>query len=210
MAIAPASEAVAVAVFAKAPVAGYAKTRLVPCLGAEGAAALQERLVAHALATAVAAGIGPVTLWCAPDAGRPFFQDIARRTGVALAAQPEGDLGARMLAAFEAAGRPLVLIGTDCPVLTAADLRAAAAALGGRADVAMAPAEDGGYGLIAARRPFPFLFADMPWSTDQVAALTDARARNAGLKLTLLQTIWDVDTPADLERLTSSGLMSRF
>ena len=93
----------AVAVLAKAPIPGYAKTRLIPLLGPEGAARLQGRLIERALATAVAAGIGPVTLWCAPDAEHPFFQRAPGARGVALAAQPDGDLGARMLAAFEAA-----------------------------------------------------------------------------------------------------------
>ena len=86
-----------------------------------------------------------------------------------------------MLAAFQAVGRPLVLIGTDCPVLTPADLRNAAAALQNGADVAMAPAEDGGYGLIVGCRAFPHLFVNMPWSTDGVAALTADRAHEFGL-----------------------------
>ena len=202
-------DATAIAVLAKAPVAGYAKTRLIPHLGAEGAAALQERLIARAVDTALAAGIGPVTLWCAPDADHPCFQEAARRESIALAIQPEGDLGARMLAAFQAVGRPLVLIGTDCPVLTPADLRNAAAALQNEADVAMAPAEDGGYGLIAACRAFPHLFVDMPWSRDGVAALTADRAHESDLHLTMLRKVWDVDTPADLERLFQSGLLLR-
>src|SRR3954447_20903776 len=114
-----------------------------------------------------------------------------------------------MLAAFQAVGRPLVLIGTDCPGLTPADLRNAAAALQNGADVAMAPAEDGGYGLIAGCRAFPHLFVNMPWSTDGVAALTADRAHESGLHLTMLRKVWDVDTPADLERLSQSGLLLR-
>src|SRR4051794_1920417 len=149
---------VSVAVLAKAPVAGYAKTRLIPHLGAEGAASLQEALTARALATALASGIGPVTLWGAPDGEHPCFQAAARRSPIRVADQPEGDLGARMLAAFQASAGPLVLIGTDCPVLTATDLREAANALRHGADVALAPAEDGGYGLIGACRAFPGLF----------------------------------------------------
>ena len=206
MAIVLISDAVPVAVFAKAPLPGYAKTRLIPHLGAEGAAALQERLIARAVATALSAEIGPVTLWCAPDVEHPCFREAARCSPIALAAQPDGDLGARMLAAFQAATGPLVLIGTDCPVLSQADLREAAAALRNGSDVVMAPAEDGGYGLIAACRPFPCLFEDMPWSTERVAALTSERARRAGLRLTLLRDVWDVDTPLDLDRLFQSGL----
>lgn len=197
----------AVAVLAKAPVAGFAKTRLIPLLGARGAAKLQERLIDRALATALAAGIGPVTLWCTPDIDERFFQEVAGRPGIRLAAQPDGDLGERMLAAFrEAPAAGLVLIGTDCPVLNPADLREAAALLSD-ADVVVAPAEDGGYGLIAARRPILELFDGMPWGTERVATLTRERARARGLVLAELRTIWDVDTAADFQRLRAAGLV---
>ncbi len=93
------NEPVAVAVLAKAPLPGFAKTRLIPALGAERAALLQARLIEHAVATACAARIGPITLWAAPDESHPLFHAIAARLGVALARQGGGDLGARMLAA---------------------------------------------------------------------------------------------------------------
>jgi rSAM/selenodomain-associated transferase 1 len=196
------------AVFAKAPIPGYAKTRLVPIVGAEGAARLQEKLVDRALTTAVAAAIGPVTLWCAPDDENAFLCEAARRHGVGLTAQPSGDLGERMLAAFRAAPaeQGLVLIGTDCPILGPSDLRDAAALLS-HADVVMAPAEDGGYGLVAARRAIPALFEGMPWGTAQVAALTRDRAQAGRLRLAELRTIWDVDTSADLRRLRETDLI---
>ena len=198
-----------VAVFAKAPVPGFTKTRLIPVLRPEGAAAFQRKLMEQAVRTALEAGIGPATLWCAPDPSHQAFADLAARFAVGLAPQVSGDLGARMLAAFDAAApRPLVLIGTDCPSLGAQDLRDAADALRGGADVAIAPAEDGGYGLIAARCPMPILFRDMPWSTAKVMSLTRERARAAGLTLVERQTIWDVDTPADYERLVASGLLT--
>src|SRR6516162_10003713 len=89
------NEPVAVAVLAKAPLAGFAKTRLIPALGAGGAALLQARLVERAVATACAAVIGPVTLWATPDEGHPLFQAIGAHLGVALARQGDGDLGTR-------------------------------------------------------------------------------------------------------------------
>ena len=200
--------AVEVAVLAKAPVPGFAKTRLIPALGPEGAAHLQRRLTERAVRIAVEAGIGPVTLWCAPDASHESFAALAARFGLALAPQAPGDLGGRMLACFEAAApKGLVLIGTDCPSLTPQDLRDAARALAGGADAALAPAEDGGYGLIAARRTLPVLFRDMPWSTPWVASLTRERAAAAGLKLAELRPVWDVDTPADYRRLVDEGLL---
>lgn len=194
-----------VAVLAKAPVPGFAKTRLIPEIGPEGAAALQERLIGRALGTALASRLGPVTLWCAPDTAHPCFREAEAR-GVELAVQPEADLGARMLAAFSRSS-PLVLLGTDCPCLEPGSLREAALALEGGADAAMAPAEDGGYGLIAARAPFAALFEGIPWSTASVAEATRERARRAGLSLAELSPVWDVDTPEDYRRLVASGLL---
>ena len=79
-------EPVAVAILAKAPLPGFAKTRLAAALGADGAAALQARFIARATETARAAGIGPVTLWAAPDEDHPAFQTLAALFGVAARA----------------------------------------------------------------------------------------------------------------------------
>ena len=199
-----------VAILAKAPIPGFAKTRLIPLLGPEGAAQLQERLIGRALATALAATTPgeTATLWCAPDEMHATFQAAARRPGVRLARQPEGDLGARMHFAFLfTPADHVVVIGTDCPVLTPADLKDAATALAD-ADVVIAPAEDGGYGLIACRAVPSVLLLDMPWGTDRVAELTRERARQYGLRLVELRTVWDVDTPADFERLRAADLGS--
>src|SRR5437763_10504937 len=140
-------EPVAVAILAKAPLPGLAKTRLAPVLGANGAAALQARLIERAVETARKAAVGPVTLWAAPDQDHPAFQTLAALFGVTLARQPDGDLGARMLAALDAARGPAIVIGTDCPALQPAHLRAAAAALTGGVDAVVVPVEDGGYAL---------------------------------------------------------------
>jgi uncharacterized protein len=90
-----------IAVFAKAPVPGYAKTRLIPMIGADGAARLQARLIKQAVATALAAALGPVTLWCAPNRHHDLFDSLAAKHGVNLHDQTGSDLGARMLHAFE-------------------------------------------------------------------------------------------------------------
>src|SRR5690348_3988462 len=132
--------ATSIAILARAPVPGFAKTRLMPAIGARAAAVLQERLTAHAVAGARAANIGPVTLWCTPDPMHRSFLDL----GVTLKRQPEGDLGARMLAAF--GNTPTLVIGADCPALSPAHLRDAARALASH-DVVLIPAEDGGYVL---------------------------------------------------------------
>jgi glycosyltransferase A (GT-A) superfamily protein (DUF2064 family) len=98
---------------------------------------------------------------------------------------------------------PLLLIGTDCPVLQPVHLRQAAVALLDSADAVLQPAEDGGYVLVGLRRPQPALFLGMTWSTDRVLADTRARAREAGLRVHELDTLWDVDRPEDLARWRS-------
>jgi uncharacterized protein len=186
-----------VAILAKAPVAGFAKTRLIPAIGAHAAAVLQERLTEQTVQTAHNADIGPVTLWGAPDLSHRSFHALVTRFGVHMARQPDGDLGARMLAAF--AG-PTLVIGTDCPALTPGHLRAAADALR-QADVVLIPAADGGYVLIGARDGYADLFAGMAWGTDTVLAETRKRVAALGLKAVELAPLWDVDTEDDLARL---------
>jgi rSAM/selenodomain-associated transferase 1 len=196
-------------VFAKAPVAGLVKTRLIPALGAEGAAALAHRLLEHAVATAMAAGFDAVELCAAPDAEHPAFGLLAaRHAGLALGVQGEGDLGARMHRALTrrlARRGRVLLIGTDAPALDAAMLRAAAVALDSH-DAVFVPALDGGYALVGLVRPAPGLFMDMTWSTAQVMAQTRARARAAGLRWAELPAVADIDEPADLSNLCSGWL----
>jgi rSAM/selenodomain-associated transferase 1 len=198
-------EPVAVAVLAKAPIPGLAKTRLIPALGAGGAAALQARLTERAVATASGAGIGPVTLWGAPDEHHATFAALRTRLRVALAPQPGADLGERMLAALVAANGPALVIGTDCPALAAGHLREAADVLRGGSDVVIFPAEDGGYVLIGMRAPQPALFSGMRWGTPDVMDETRRRLRQLGLSWREPATLWDVDVPSDLARLRDIG-----
>ena len=200
------NETIAIAVLAKAPLPGFAKTRLIPALGAEGAALLQARLVEHSVATACAARIGPVTLWGAPDESHPLFQAIGARLGVTLARQDGGDLGERMLAAVAAADMPVIVIGTDCPALTSDHLRTAADILRSGADAAIIPAEDGGYALIGLRAPARTLFSEMRWSVPSVMEETRRRLRDLGMRWQEPVTLWDLDLPEDIERLREIGL----
>jgi len=201
-------ERVTVAVFARAPVPGRVKTRLAAAIGDAGAAALHERLLEHSLFTARAAHLGEVELWCAPDASHPFFVRCAGRFGVNLHIQPEGDLGARMAHVFaQHEGHGVVLIGSDCPALEPQDLRDAAAALRTH-DAVFAPAEDGGYVLVALAHPAPALFRDIAWGSAEVMAATREQARRAGLTLAELRTLWDVDRPEDQARLEREALLA--
>jgi rSAM/selenodomain-associated transferase 1 len=200
---ADADDRVEIAILAKAPVAGQAKTRLISLLGADGAARLQGWLLARTVETAVAAGLGPIVLWCAGQPDHPDFRRCLGSGKVSLQAQPEGDIGVRMLAAA-AAKSPggVLIIGTDCPALTPALLREAAAALNGH-DAVVFPAEDGGYVLIGMRRPAPELFAGIEWSTGHVMAQTREKLAGLGWSWAEPATLWDVDRPADYERLAA-------
>lgn len=198
----------AVVVFAKAPVPGLAKTRLAPALGTQGAAALADRMLHHALAQACAAQIGPVELCAAPDARHPLLQAAAARHGAGLAGQGDGDLGQRMQRALARNllqhGRAL-LMGTDAPALDAGLLRQAADALLDH-DAVFVPALDGGYALVGLRQPDPRCFADMRWSHGQVMAHTRERLRAAGLRWAELPPVADIDEPADLQHLPPGWL----
>ncbi len=147
--------------------------------------------------------LGPVTVWCTPDSRHIFFRALRRTTGVDLLVQSGGDLGDRMHTAFRllCVQGPLIVVGTDCPVMRPEHLRAAAQALTAGDDAVFYPAEDGGYALVGLRAPQPTLFADMPWSTSRVMSETRARAHAQGLRVREFETLWDVDLPAQLERL---------
>jgi uncharacterized protein len=193
-----------IAVMARAPVPGQAKTRLAPLLGDAGAAALAARLLDHAVQQAAAARLGPVTLWATPDTCHPAFQAAQRRHGIALATQGTGDLGARMAQVFDHAfaqsDTALLLMGSDIPGLTSSVLQQAAAALRLH-DAVFVPALDGGYALVGLRAAALSLFHDMPWSTPQVMAQTRLRLAAAGLSHIELPPLADIDEPADLAHL---------
>jgi rSAM/selenodomain-associated transferase 1 len=191
-------------VFAKAPVPGQVKTRLIPVLGETEAARLHERLVRQTLDVATWAQLAPISLWCSPTPDHPFFQDCCQTYGVRLHLQEGNDLGGRMAHAFEETlkeSTTAVLIGTDCPGLSAKDLKMAFEALQHGFDAVLGPAEDGGYVLIGLRRPVPELFVNMPWGSERVLSETRVRLQALGLRFSELAEHWDVDRPEDLMRL---------
>ncbi|MCB1907951.1 MAG: TIGR04282 family arsenosugar biosynthesis glycosyltransferase [Rhodocyclaceae bacterium] len=192
-----------IAILARAPEPGRSKTRLIPRLGAAGAATLQRRLTARAVNTACAAALGRVALWGTPDHRHPSFAALARERSLELHSQVDGDLGARMLAAVAAgsAAGGVLVIGTDCPALVPAHLRDAAAALGRGRDAVVIPAEDGGYVLIGLRCAEPAVFEDIDWGGAEVMARTRERLAGCGLRWHELPPLWDVDRPADVGRV---------
>jgi len=199
----------ALVIFAKAPIPGQVKTRLCPPLTPDEAATLHGSFVLDTLEriqTAVVKLKLPLDryLACAPSASHVFFKIMEERQGVKLIDQVGDDLGGRMSQAFGtlfARGyRQVVLIGTDVPTLPLDHVKQAIASLENH-DLVLGPALDGGYYLIGLKRMAPELFADIPWSTNQVLRLTQEKALKIGLKASLIAPWRDVDTLADLEAL---------
>lgn len=189
-------------VFAKAPRPGHVKTRLIPALGADGAAKLAREMLARTLAAACAARCGTVELCMDPSPADPAWDDIALPAGVVLTEQGVGDLGARLARAARrvvAGGERVVLIGTDCVEMDAPLLRQAVQALA-TADVVIYATADGGYALLGLTRFDPSLFSAIAWSSPQVAAQTRARVATLGWTLHEGHTLHDVDTAEDLPR----------
>jgi rSAM/selenodomain-associated transferase 1 len=197
--------------FVREPIAGAVKTRLVPALGAGGAAALYRAFVEDVCARL--APRVPLALACAPEAGADgFVATLARRRGWPTFAQGDGDLGTRMRRVAKAAlasASSVVLVGSDVPTLpvghVTAALRALAPRRGGerrrRPRVVLGPSFDGGYYLLGLRAPLPDIFRRMPWSSERVLARTLARLSRARIVPALLPGWYDVDTPADLDLL---------
>lgn len=194
-------KSVDIAIFAKAPKPGAAKTRLLPALGAAGAARLQRQLILNALSKSMRMESGRVTLWCAPDTQHHFFRALHAHCGVKVCSQLGADLGARMAHAFAIHDGPMLLIGTDCPALQTAHLAQAAALLGEGHDAVFIPAEDGGYVLVGLRQPQPRIFENIDWGSEHVMPQTRDRLAALGLRGAEPLTLWDVDRPADLARL---------
>jgi rSAM/selenodomain-associated transferase 1 len=195
-------------VFAKAPVAGFAKTRLARVIGDQAAALLAARMLQETVAQAVATNLGPVELCCAPDMSHAQFLHEREKHGLVLSEQGEGDLGQRMCRAFERAlqqHQRVLLIGTDAPDLRAAQLIVAAHALHEHGAV-FAPAHDGGYVLVGLSRPMPALFDGVAWSTSQVMSQTRSKLAELGESWFELPALHDVDEAQDLVHVPESWM----
>jgi rSAM/selenodomain-associated transferase 1 len=195
----------ALIVFAKAPVAGQAKTRLIPALGVEGAAQMAEQLLLHALQQAGDLSVDHLELCVSPDAEHPVFERAhsATRGRLQLTRQGDGDLGERMHRAMTRllkVHRSVLLMGSDAPALSTQVLQKAQQALA-QHDAVFVPALDGGYALVGLTRPAPALFMGMTWSTSLVMVQTRERARQAGLQWAELPAVADIDEPDDLRHL---------
>ncbi|MSU50577.1 MAG: DUF2064 domain-containing protein [Opitutus sp.] len=187
----------------KYPRPGAVKTRLIPALGERRACELHRALVRHTLADVARFAAQHDVVVEARVAGAP--DEAASRAwlggGITICAQGDGDLGQRMErathAAFADGAVNVVVIGGDCPQLTAEHLAAAFAALV-RSDVVLGPAADGGYYLIGLRAPQSTLFQGISWGGSEVLAQTLAAARSISAGVEQLAVLRDVDVPDDL------------
>lgn len=191
--------------FARYPVAGSAKTRLIPALGPDGAALLHRRMTEHAVTAArqAAAGDDTSVTVCFTGAGRPAMRAWLGG-GPMYRPQSRGDLGTRLQHAFASAfgsnANRVVAMGSDVPAIDKHALQRALALLADR-DVVLGPATDGGYYLIGMREYRPQVFNGIDWGTERVLSQTRSAVARAGLKLGLLAALDDVDRPEDLDAL---------
>ncbi len=191
---------VRILIFARVPAPGRAKTRLIPALGADGAAALARRMLQHTLGQALAVPGVQVELCVTPGLHDPQWQQVALPEALSVRAQGEGNLGERLACAAQRCvcegARPL-LVGTDCPALDTRRLQAAANVLD-RFDAVIHGTADGGYALLGLNRFDAGIFAGIAWSTPRVFEQTVARVRAGGLSLQIAETLNDIDEPSDL------------
>lgn len=189
-------------IFAKAPVAGKVKTRLIPALGEAGAASLAHRMLLKTVEEAIAAGLAIPELCATPHPYDPEWTGLLPTAPIRYTGQGDGDLGERLGRAARRTvqlGERVMLIGGDCPALDRHHLRAAAARLEEH-DAVLHPTQDGGYALLGLARFNSSLFRDIAWSSSEVAKQTMDRIGALGWSLWTGKTLRDVDEPADLEQ----------
>lgn len=193
-------------IFSKPPIVGQTKTRLIPALGADGAAELHMKLTRHTLNTATKAKLCPVELWCAEQTDHPFFSQCSNDYPVTLKQQQGNDVGQRMAHALSETLKSspyALLIGCDCPDLTRDDLSAALQLLKDGNDCVLGPADDGGYILIGLSRFNESIFQHIHWGTDRVLNKTRDQLDALGWQWRELRIHHDIDRPDDLQRLDS-------
>ena len=192
----------AVILFARAPVPGATKTRLMPFLTGEECAALHSCFIRDMYETCAGTG-ADVRVYYTPEERRATLERLLGR-GVPLAAQRGDGLGRRMdnafREAFDQGYEAAVLVGTDIPQLTAGTLEDAFAALVDN-DVVLGPTADGGYYLIGMTRPQPAAWEVGRYGTGTVFEETASHLRRAGLRVAAAAPCRDVDTPEDLRAL---------
>ena len=195
----------ALAVMAKAPIAGEVKTRLVPPFTQEQAADLYRALLLDQLEHLSRLTVADLYLVYAPGSAAPLMKQLAPPNFRCLA-QHGGDLGERMNAAsidlWRRGHRNVVLVGSDLPALPLSYLETAFGLLATSThQVVLGPSRDGGYYLVGMNQPTPEIFQDMTWSHDQVLAQTTDKLGKLGIQPALLPEWFDIDSVEDLKQL---------
>lgn len=186
--------------FAREPRPGRVKTRMMPQLSAREACDLHRELVLWTCARLVESGVGDVELCVAGDTADALFSRCRSLGAARVSAQRGADLGERMFRALRRGlrdYRKVVVVGSDCPALSAGYLWRAAAALD-EAPVVLGPADDGGYVLIGATAIEAAVFADITWGGSEVCAATRRNLAAAGIGYGELPVLADIDRPEDL------------
>jgi rSAM/selenodomain-associated transferase 1 len=186
--------------FAKLPIAGQVKTRLIPLLGADAACALHTQLMGRTLSLLQGVPCADQVLYLAGDSAHESLNDWKNRSSIAW--QQGDDLGERMSHALAEGLREydqVLLVGSDCPVLTLEVIEQAFGALVHN-DMVYCPAEDGGYVLVGAKQLTTDAFENIDWGTDQVMAQSIKQLNRVNTRFALLNSLWDVDRPEDVLR----------
>jgi len=193
-----------VALFAREPVLGQVKTRLYPAIGASRALSLYRSMLGRIAAIIEASSLAAWDLWVSSNPSHECFISICNIRNIYL--QEGEDLGQKMsFSVAQTLARPgiesILIVGTDCPAMSASVIDSALAELDAGIAVVIGPAEDGGYVLLGMRRHIPQLFEGISWGTDVVLQQTLSRLQQLNISYRLLEPLWDVDKPEDLARL---------
>ena len=189
-------------IFAKSPIAGKCKTRLIPFLSAEQACDVYKELITHCLNNLKSLNNIDINIYCHPDTTHPFLQNLSQTYTATLVKQQGDNLGQRMFNAIKTSLKTYdkcVLIGTDCPTLDSTYINNAFTQLNS-ANLVLGPAEDGGYGLIGANKIEASLFENIIWGTASVLKQSLKNIKMAKYTHHLLPSCWDIDTPDDFKR----------
>jgi len=190
-------------IFAREPVAGQVKTRLIPALGAEGSCHLYQQLLDHTLNTSIQSALADIQLCITPESNTAYFTQLPQAKHFQLSMQTGDDLGKRMFNAMASAlnnYKKVILIGTDCPFLSTDDLQQAITVLD-NVDMVFSPAYDGGYVLVGAKKIKTEVFSAIDWGTDQVMQQSRNCLKNTDLSWYELAKQHDIDVPEDLQTL---------
>ena len=197
----------ALLVFTRTPLPGQTKTRLIPMLGAQGAAEFHQTVLLSTLVEANASDFETIEIWCATENDHPYIKQCELDYACAVKIQQGNDLGEKMHHAIEttlAENAFVVLIGSDCTAITTDILNQSYQHLSNGKDAVLGPASDGGYYLIGLKKQNPYIFQDIAWGEANVAERTRQNFADLGMEYVELEELSDIDTPDDYQRYISN------